>query len=197
MKTVFLEGDKGIGKSTLWQQLLKELHLSVNGFYVRRIVDEEKKMTAYELKAASELSSVNSRLSVKKEHIFIENREGKQRRNLTVFAGFGCQLLDDACASNKIILLDEIGGVELLAESFVERLSEVFNQPQKIIGVFKSEKNYQHQKLHALNKLEIDHQRNQLKQAILHSDGKLITLTEQNYQTVENELRDFLIHSFF
>ncbi|MFD1899319.1 nucleoside-triphosphatase [Enterococcus termitis] len=191
MKQLFLEGDKFIGKSTLLQTVLKEMALPVSGFYVERRRDEQKRIIGFELKPASELL-LSEKSSAVADHCFIQMKQGKRSRNLTVFETYGCSLLQEARRSKQVILLDEIGGVELLSKSFMKELYLTLNQPQKIIGVFKSDKNYQRQKQHTLESLDIDEQRETLKEAINVADGQIRTLTEQNHQMVEAELRHFL-----
>lgn len=194
MKNFFLEGDKFVGKSLLIQQLLKEMKIPVSGFYVQRIMDQQKKTVTFELRAASELSLIKNKISTKKEHCFIANKEGEQKRNLSVFTGFGCTLLQEASASEKMILLDEIGGIELLSDSFSENLYAIFKQPKKIIGVFKSEKNYQNQRINSLEKIKISQQRQRLKDAIVASDGDIITMNQFNHQEIADKIRHFLSH---
>jgi nucleoside-triphosphatase len=143
------------------------------------------------LKPASELL-LSEKSSAAADHCFIQMKQGKRSRNLTVFESYGCSLLQEARRSKKVILLDEIGGVELLSKSFMKELYLTLNQPQKIIGVCKSDKNYQRQKQHTLESLDIDQQRETLKEAINAADGQIRTLTEQNHQMVEAELRHFL-----
>lgn len=192
MKNFFLEGDKFVGKSTVIQQILKEMKVPVSGFYVQRIMDQQKKNVTFELRAASELSLVENKIPTRKEHCFIINKEGKQKRDLTVFSGFGCKLLKEASISERVILLDEIGGIELLSDSFAKNLYEILRQPKKIIGVFKSEKNYQNQRLHSLEKIEISQQRQRLKDAIMESDGAIITMNQSNHQVIADKIRHFL-----
>ena len=194
MKNFFLEGDKFVGKSTLIQQVIKDMKIPVDGFYVNRMINEQQEIVGFELRSASELSLVQNEISERKEHCFIVNKNGEKRRDLTVFDGFGRKLLSKASISENIILLDEIGGVELLSDSFAEDLYQIFKLPKKIIGVFKSEKNYQNQKLHTSKKLEITQKREHLKKVILESDGEIMTLTQKNRQLIQEKLRYFLTH---
>lgn len=194
MKNFFLQGDKFVGKSTIIQYILKEMKIPVTGFYVQRTIDQQKKSSTFELKAASKLLLRENEITTREDHCFIANKDGKQKRDLTVFAGFGCKLLEEATISENVILLDEIGGIELLSEAFKEVLYKTFKQPKKIIGVFKSEKNFQNQGLPFLEKIEISQQRENIKKAIFENDGEITTMTQTNYQDIAEKIRQFLSH---
>lgn len=144
------------------------------------------------MKAASELSVSTNSLENVDHHCFIQTKDGKRSRNLAVFEEFGCELLRKARQSGQIILLDEIGGVELLSDRFTKELHTTIQQVPKILGVFKSEKNYQRQKQHTVEKLEISHQRESLKQEIFKADGEIIPFTHENQDSLETRLRLFL-----
>ncbi|ALS01126.1 hypothetical protein ATZ33_07015 [Enterococcus silesiacus] len=193
MTKFFLEGDKLIGKSTLLKEVILAGNFSVSGFYVKRQINDQGEIVGFELREAKELLEDQPDLQEVPEHCFIQTENGKRTRNLKVFETFGLELLKEAqLSAAEIILLDEIGGVELLAKSFREALLAVMRQPKKIIGVFKSEANYQRQKQQMREKLEIDWQRVALKQEICKDKGQIVTLNGNNFQVVQKQLSGFL-----
>ncbi|MCA5011895.1 MULTISPECIES: nucleoside-triphosphatase [unclassified Enterococcus] len=192
MRHFFLQGDKFIGKSTMLQKVLQEMAIPVGGFYVERRWDALGNITGFELRAAMELSTSVKLSQSNEDHYFIYTKDGKRYHNLTVFEEFGCELLRKARRSEQVILLDEIGGIELLSDKFTKELLTTIQRSKKILGVFKSEKNYQNQKQHTLEKLEISHQRELLKQEIIKANGKIMSLTRENQHSLEAKLRLFL-----
>lgn len=193
MKNLFLEGDKFIGKSTLLKEVILATGRSVSGFYVERRINNLGQIVGFELRSAKEWLQQNPDRTPIDDHCFIQTKDGRRTRNLQVFETFGKALLEEAKSrSADIILLDEIGGIELLSKSFTDELLVTIEQPKKIMGVFKSEANYQRQKRHTLEKVEIDQQRMQLRQEIIENDGQILPLTEEIVEESKKRLIEFL-----
>lgn len=193
MKNFFLEGDKFVGKSTLLKETILATNVSISGFYVERRINEQGKIVGFELRAAKEWRQENPNTDSIDEHCFIQTEHGKRTRNLKVFETYGKKLLDEAKKGTAdIILLDEIGGIELLSQPFMTELLTVIQQPKKILGVYKSEANYQRQKQHTLERLEVDRQRKELKQTIITNGGQIVALNKHNSKDIKKQLINFL-----
>ncbi|MBP2097934.1 nucleoside-triphosphatase [Enterococcus rivorum] len=194
MEKFFFEGDKFIGKSTLLKKCLRYSDYSISGFYVDRLLNEKAEITGFVLRDAKALFKTEFGQEDCKEHCFLKIENGQRIRNLAVFEHFGTQLLQEA-QSNKseIVLLDEIGGMELLIPNFTGELMELMTQRRKILGVFKSDKNYQRQRRNSLEKLNINDQRQKLREQIYLHNGDILELTEKNRNQCEKKLQDFLM----
>jgi nucleoside-triphosphatase THEP1 len=189
MAHFFLEGDRFSGKSTLLQQCIHAAGLTASGFYVKRIISEGT-IKGFELRSARELQGDFS--LVEKDQWFIKEINGQRSKNLTVFENYGCRLLKEAqTATCDLLLLDEIGGIELQVPTFTQELLQTLKRPIKIVGVFKSEKNYRYQKVHTAGGLIIEKQRAILR-AQLEEAGQILELTKDNYSEIENQLQAFL-----
>ncbi|WP_430601916.1 hypothetical protein IGJ02_002051 [Enterococcus sp. DIV0724b] len=194
MNNFFLEGDKFIGKSTLLREVIMATGKSVSGFYVNRRINDQGHIVGFELRAAKEWGQQTPDMTPIADHCFIHTEKGRRTRNLQVFETFGKALLKEAKNDTAdIILLDEIGGIELLSSPFKVELLTLIQQPKKILGVFKSEENYHKQKKYTLEKLEIGQQRVMLRQEILKENGQILKLNEHNYSIVKNQLLKFLM----
>lgn len=193
MEKLFLEGDRFVGKSTLLKKHLKRLSLSVEGFYVERRIDKTNRVIGFELRDAQEIKS-GYVAPPNDAHCFIWNNHGKRMRRLEVFEQFGIELLDKAMKSSAdIILLDEIGGIELLSDSFSQQLFSLLRQSRRIIGVYKSKTNYQCQKQNVLGKITIDQQRKELEKIILQNDCEIVKLTQGNMYEIDKLLCGYLM----
>lgn len=188
MATFFLQGEKFIGKSTLLQEALKE-HKNLTGFYVERIIDETGEILAFELRDAREIVDKSFK-QIKTINQFIVKKP-QPARNLEVFENFGCQLLEQARKASGPILLDEIGGIELLAPEFTKSLMTLLKENRPILGVLKSEDNYQNQKKNSKQPLNIDVERELLQNEIL-KYGQVRTLDRMIYQEIKSKLQRFL-----
>lgn len=135
-KHLFLEADSGTGKSTLIRELIEPYVDDIGGFSSQRLLDENNETIAFRIVAADDL-----RLAVPYEDtpetIFrIISQDHNSQSMPGVFGSAGIGILNN-CSEKKLILLDEIGGLELKNPSFKERLCELLAGDIPCIGVIK------------------------------------------------------------
>ena len=128
-RRLFLTGPSGCGKSTMIRRELGEYVRRAGGFATHRDRAEDGTIRAFELMAADGYGSRDRFLDLSGE---------RPRMDLEVFSGPGVNYLHRA-EERSFALLDEIGGVELLNEDFVNALGEYLHGDQPCIGVMKSE----------------------------------------------------------
>lgn len=117
-KHLFLTGSIGCGKSTAIAVALGEKITQCGGFLTRRYRDPHLHFT---------LESPDGK--VKKT--FLDFASGKPEVDLAVFS--------ESYLQGKPIVLDEIGGIELLNSDFADALEVVLTSDTPIIGVIKGE----------------------------------------------------------
>ena len=117
-KHLFLTGPIGCGKSTAITVALGEKITQCGGFLTRRHREPHLHFT---------LESPDGK--VKKT--FLDFASGKPEVDLTVFS--------ESYLQGKPIVLDEIGGIELLNSDFADALEVVLTSDTPIIGVIKGE----------------------------------------------------------
>ena len=185
----FLTGDSGIGKSTLLIDVIKKNQLLLSGFFVHRVLNKKHEIEGFELCSAN---SVYQDRHNREGTRFIWKNKIEHVYDSTVFSKLGIELLKATFKeTNSVILLDEIGGVELIEKDFFIELLKVLELPNKIIGVFKSNKNYNQQQKTHTDDLKMIHHRQQLENKI-NEQGLLVELTEENRQQVEQQLKKFM-----
>ena len=192
-KCLFLEGDIQIGKSTI---ILENIKSSippnfVGGFMCQRLV-ENGETKAFCLTAFDKVESTTVEYRADIPNIFLENICGKWIRNDDVFNNIGIEMLSNL-SSKKIIVLDEIGGFELLAEQFRVILYEVLSRDIPVIGVLKSNKNKSIMK----KAVEIDDEYTALYQKLCVDienifNGKILTACKDNMLYIQQEIKEFL-----
>ena len=116
---LFLTGPIGCGKSTAIQRALGKKLPFCGGFLTRRYREPYLHFT---------LESPDG----SRKETFLDFSHGKPRLNSAVFATLGPELLQ-----GEILLLDEIGGVELLCPEFITGLETVLESDIPILGVIK------------------------------------------------------------
>ena len=139
-KSLFLEGPIGIGKTSLLMRCMGPLRMTAGGFIVRRLLGEDGRVKGFSLTppSASELPSLP--YSRDAANIFIEHTvDGSVRRPGALEDGILSLLADSGM--KRLIILDEIGGVELLNPRIAARIAEVLASGVPCAGVFKAREN--------------------------------------------------------
>lgn len=138
-KCLFLQGDSQTGKSTLILKSIQPFLSVTTGFLTQRLL-KESETKAFCLKPIESADASIAAYDVKKPDIFLEHSMDKWHRYEEVFETTGINLLTNL-NGKKLIVLDEIGGMELLIEPFREKLYEVLSSGIPCIGVIKSYRN--------------------------------------------------------
>ena len=128
MKNLFLTGPIGSGKSTSIATALGEHLKKAGGFLTIRQRDDPGRAVAYWLQQPDGGDSQR----------IIDYSAKPYTMHLEVFESFGIQLLQEAKQYDYVIL-DEIGGFELLSDSFLAALMELLQSDTPCIGVMKGE----------------------------------------------------------
>lgn len=126
-KRLFLTGPDRCGKSDMIHQALGGQIRHAGGFITVRERDDKGNILGFDLTAADG-SGQNAR--------FLEMVNGKPLTHLEVFSQMGIRLLEQA-QNRPFAVLDELGGAELLDDSFVRALVPLLRGDTPCIGVVK------------------------------------------------------------
>lgn len=135
-KKLFLTGPSGIGKSTIIRQALGPALAYAGGFVTERVSDGEGRLLGYELLPAAAALSGTAYQSWR----FLDYSGSVPAKDNEVFRNQGVRLLQEA-EYYPFVLLDEIGGFEMLIPQFRNALAELLNSELPIIGVVKGPEN--------------------------------------------------------
>ena len=124
---LFLTGPSGYGKSDMIRRELGELVHRAGGFRTLRDRDEHGTVRGFELLSADGYGPRDR---------FLDLTGEAPRIDLEVFNRVGVTYLRRA-GERRFALLDEIGGVELLNEGFMDELARYLSGSQPCIGVMK------------------------------------------------------------
>lgn len=131
---LFLEGPVRTGKSTLIRQCIAPYLHQIRGFSCQRLWLDGTP-SGYRLAPAEE-TALDAPLLPDTPDIFLSYQNNPPKKDPSVFAGLGTMLLEQAKGA-PLILLDEIGGSELLVPAFRKKLYEILSGPSPCIGVLK------------------------------------------------------------
>ena len=124
---LFLTGPSGYGKSDMIRRELGELVHRAGGFRTLRDRDEHGTVRGFELLSADGYGPRDR---------FLDLTGEAPRIDLEVFNRVGVDYLRRA-GERSFAVLDEIGGVELLNQEFMDELGRYLNGSQPCIGVMK------------------------------------------------------------
>ena len=135
---LFLEGPIQTGKSTLLRRLLAPYKDQIGGFASQRMLNDDGRTIGYRIgPAESTPLTIPFIEGCELPGIFrIIHEDGTSEKFPEIFDSYGIRLLD-AAREKKLILLDEIGGAELLNTKFRETLYDVLPGDIPCIGVIK------------------------------------------------------------
>lgn len=119
---LFLTGAMGIGKSTAILEATHDKLPRFGGFLTKRTRDSQGHALSFSLTSPDG----------KFEETFLDFTSGKPEIRMQVFETLGVRLLD-----GEILLLDEIGGIELTSPVFAQALERVLESSTPILGVMK------------------------------------------------------------
>jgi nucleoside-triphosphatase THEP1 len=126
MKHLFLTGSVGCGKSTAIAAALGEQLEKAGGFLTVRQVDGEGRAVAYWLRRPDGTD----------RQVIIDYSHRPFTMHPEVFEDLGIRLLEEA-DRYPFVILDEIGGFEVLSDSFLGALQAFLKRDIPCIGVMK------------------------------------------------------------
>jgi nucleoside-triphosphatase THEP1 len=122
---ILLTGEPGIGKSTVIKHI-SDLASNISaGFYTRE-VSKNKKRIGFEIVTLDKESAL---LATKEHHIEFVNQVvfGDYRINLDAMEKVAVPTLKKAISNGKIIIIDEIGPMEIFSKSFCQTLIKILD----------------------------------------------------------------------
>ena len=129
MKRVFLlTGSPGSGKTTAIQKILSQLSCDAGGFYTEEI-REGRKRTGFALITLDGRSGVLAHVRIRGTP-----RIGKYGVDLSVMDGIAVDCLMRAMTGKDIVVIDEIGPMELLSRRFREGVMQVLESDVLVLG---------------------------------------------------------------
>lgn len=138
---LFLSGPRGIGKSTLLQKALLPYQDKLSGFMVQRLIGNGIHIGFRASLIRGCLPPIEAEYKSGMEDVFIL----RGHTDISVLESIIVQAEADSLSSgSRMIVLDEIGGLELASPVFMSSLLRMLSNGKPCIGVLKSQKNLEH-----------------------------------------------------
>jgi nucleoside-triphosphatase len=172
MKSIFLlTGPPGSGKTSLIKQAIVMLEIKAGGFYTEEIKSQGVRQ-GFRLVTLDGKTAVLSHPDIKGPH-----RVSKYGVDVESLDKVGVAAIERAVNECQLVVIDEIGKMELLSTRFREAVATIVNSGQRLLATI------------MLNP-------NPCADAIKSQPQvKLVTVTRTNHPQVMAELQDWLKHS--
>ena len=135
-KHLFLTGPSGIGKTTIIRQALGTAAGYAGGFITERVTDGDGRVEGFDLYPAAAVIGHDGFDGLR----FLDLGTTPPRKDNEVFRESAAQMLKEA-EFYPFVMLDEIGGFEMLIPQFRNELAQLLNSDAPIIGVLKGAEN--------------------------------------------------------
>ena len=204
----FLQGPSGIGKSTILRKVFTPCTASATGFVVQGLIENGENIAFRAVCLEDAYPPPQALYHPDLDGVFISRRRWmgfgaleqlmKQVRQKTKYVPSGRAREEvikgsaiwptDVC--KKLILLDEIGGIEMSSPVFMDSLEQILSGKIPCFGVFKSRENLSRASSNlslSANYDELQEQHRRL-ESLICANGEILTVTEQN----RNEICSYL-----
>lgn len=126
---ILLTGTPGVGKTTVVKELARLLGPEAAGFYTEE-QREGPRRVGFDIITLDSRRATLSHVNKKSKY-----KVGKYGVDVPSIDSVAASAIEDAIVANKIIIIDEIGRMELFSEKFREAVVRAFDSPNPILAV--------------------------------------------------------------
>lgn len=134
-KNLFVTGQPGVGKTTLIERVLDALDVDAGGFYTKELLDDGRRV-GFSIVGLHGDKGVLA-------HVDHEGpfRVGKYGVNCEDLERVGVRAIDEALKHSRLIVMDEIGRMELCSQAFQEAVGRALDSPRPVLGTIQDRSN--------------------------------------------------------
>ncbi len=134
-KNILLTGQPGSGKTSLIKKVLDQATFSVGGFL-------SNEMRRGNQRVGFTLDTLNGKRGIL-AHIDLDtdHRVGKYHVDVDSLENVGVRAVEDALEAHDVVIIDEIGKMELLSERFRQVLESALSSHKPLLGTVMQGKN--------------------------------------------------------
>jgi nucleoside-triphosphatase len=125
---ILLTGKPKSGKTTILKRIIQDLK-SCGGFYTEEIVKDERRI-GFKIKTIDGKEGILAKKDLKSRY-----RLGKYGINLEDLENIGVDAIEGALNNKEIVVIDEIGKMELFSRKFKDIVLKALDSDKRVIGV--------------------------------------------------------------
>jgi len=126
---ILLTGRPGVGKTTVIKKIVRALGERAGGFFTEEIREKGKRV-GFAIEALGGRRGILAHKKIIKSKF----RVGRYRVNLAGIEEIGVAAVREAVAQRKVLVIDEIGKMELCSEEFRKALVEAFDADTPLVA---------------------------------------------------------------
>ncbi len=128
MKNILICGPPGVGKTTLVKKILKNINLRVGGFYTEEIKENNRRV-GFKIISLDNQEGILAHISIKGA-----KRVGRYGVNIDDLESIGVKSLDRAPRNEDLVIIDEIGKMEIFSDKFKEKVLACLNSEKFVLA---------------------------------------------------------------
>ncbi|MCK4239992.1 MAG: NTPase [Candidatus Atribacteria bacterium] len=128
MKNILICGPPGVGKTTLIKKILENLNLKSGGFHTEEI-KENKNRVGFKIISLDNQEGVLAHISIKGA-----KRVGRYGVNIYDLENIGVKSLSQSLKNDDLIIIDEIGKMEIFSDKFKEKVLDCLNSEKFVLA---------------------------------------------------------------
>jgi len=128
MKNILLTGRPGCGKTTLIKRVVEELALPAGGFYTEEI-RQGRERVGFKIITLSSKEAVFAHVDFR-----TSQRLGKYGLDLVALETIGVEALRTAVRERRLVVIDEIGPMEIRSASFRDVVNDALDADARILA---------------------------------------------------------------
>lgn len=141
-KNLFITGRKRSGKSTLLKTMIDPIIHLTGGYFVQRLFIQGESRAFRLVHITSESYLPNRHVQDFEgfsDLIAVTSKENKFYYD--TFKTIGVSALKQACEEKQLVLMDELGRIEIMVPDFMQTVFNVLDSEVPVLGVLKKESN--------------------------------------------------------
>lgn len=128
MKNILICGPPGVGKTTLIKKILENINLRAGGFYTKEIKENDRRV-GFKIISLVNQKGILAHISVKGM-----KRVGRYGVNIYDLENIGVKSLNQALRDDDLIIIDEIGKMEIFSDKFKEKVLDCLHSEKYVLA---------------------------------------------------------------